>query len=72
MNDKKLVEYTFDIKGRVTITLEGRDTDANYELAKKMALEKAAVELDEDWIDDVNAEAYTDYEDIQIEEKLYA
>jgi len=70
MNVKKLVKYTFDIKGKVTITLEGKDTDANYELAEKMAVEKATVEIDENWIDDVSAEEFTDCEIDK--ERLYA
>jgi hypothetical protein len=62
MKGTELVQYTFDLKGKVKVTLQGKDTDENYDIAQKMALKQALKQLDEDWIDDVVSEEFTDYE----------
>jgi len=59
--NKKLVEYVFDIRGRVKITLEGADNEAKYELAEKLAVEKVAKEIDDNWIYDVTADEHTEF-----------
>jgi hypothetical protein len=62
MKGTELVQYTFDLKGKVKVTLQGKDTDENYDIAQKMALKQALKQLDEDWINDVVSEEFTDYE----------
>jgi hypothetical protein len=59
---KRMTEYTFEVYGKVTVTVPGNDTDANYEEAQKLAVQAALKELDGGWITDVAAKEYTDYE----------
>ena len=35
---KKMTEYTFEIKSAIKVSVPGRDTDKNFELAIKKAL----------------------------------
>jgi hypothetical protein len=62
MKAKEMVRYTFKVTGKVTVTLPGKETDENYDIAQKMALKQVLKQLDEDWIDDVVSEEFTDYE----------
>jgi len=62
MRGTKMTEYVFEFKGRVTVTLHGVDTEDNYQKAIDAAIRQAIREIDHDWIDDVTAEEYTDYE----------
>jgi hypothetical protein len=57
-----MTEYTFEVTGKVTVTVPGNNTDANYEEAQKLAVKAALKELDGGWITDVAANEYTDYE----------
>jgi hypothetical protein len=64
MKGTAMTEYTFNVSGSVTVTMEGTDTDDNYEAAMKEAVEQAKAEIDGDWVTDCTApEEYTDYED---------
>jgi hypothetical protein len=60
---KRMTEYTVDFSGKVTVTVHGNDTDANYEEAQKLAVQAALKELDGGWILDTSAVEYTDYEE---------
>jgi len=48
--NKQITNYTFEIKGKVTVTLDGCNTDENYDLALQIAVQKASIEVGEDWI----------------------
>ena len=61
----QLVEYTFEIKGKVEITLEGADSENNYNKAVKEALRQLYLNqlFDEDNVIDCETKEYTDYEE---------
>jgi len=63
MNGTKKTEYTFEVNSKVKVTVDGRDTEENYHKAMLEAIEQAKKEVDINWLDDVNAEEFTDYED---------
>jgi biopolymer transport protein ExbD len=65
MKGTGMTKYTFTISGSVKIDLPGNDTEENCEEAKKQAIQMAIKEIDDDWIDDVDAEEYTDYEEFE-------
>jgi predicted 3-demethylubiquinone-9 3-methyltransferase (glyoxalase superfamily) len=53
-----MTNYEFEVKGYVKVTMDGRDTDDNYEKAKALAVIKAKNEIDEDWFSDAVAGEY--------------
>jgi hypothetical protein len=55
-------QYTFIISGRISVVLPGDNTDKNYDKAKRKAVQSALQQIDEDWILDVTADEFTDYE----------
>jgi hypothetical protein len=66
MKAKEMVRYTFTVRGKVTVTLPGTDTNLNYEIAREMAVQLASEKIDDNWIgsiDDNAAEELTDYEE---------
>jgi hypothetical protein len=63
MKGKEMVRYTFNVTGKVTVTLPGKDTNGNYETAMDMAVKLASDEIDDDWLEDGVAEEFTDYEE---------
>ena len=62
MFEVKTTEYTFEIRKKVSVTVYGTDTEDNYEKAMKDAIRQVRTEIDHDWISNVTAEEYTDYE----------
>lgn len=60
-----MTDYTFDITGKITVSLQGSDTEENYEMAVKEALHQLYREMlfDEDNITDCETEEYTEYEE---------
>jgi len=56
----KTTEFTFEVKGKVSVTLFGSDTDDNYEKALDKAVEEAKKEIDAYWLDYVTAKEYAD------------
>jgi len=63
MKGKPMTEYTFEIKGTVKVTLEGRDTDETYQKALEEAIKKVIEEIDQDWLDCTYSDEDMDYED---------
>jgi len=62
MRGTEMTEYVFEVKGKVTVTLHGKDTEDNYQKAIDAAIRQVVREIDHDWLDYVTAEEYTDYE----------
>jgi len=62
MKGKKMTEYTFEIKGKVKVTVNGMDTEENYQKALQEAVDKAKKEIDQDWVLMDDVDEYTDYE----------
>jgi len=62
MRGTEMTEYVFEVKGKVTVTLHGRDTEDNYQKAIDAAIRQVVREIDHDWFDYVTAEEYTDYD----------
>jgi len=63
MKGKNFTEYTFDFKGVIKVTVDGKHTEENCELAMEKAIEQVKKEIDQDWIDDTDYDEYTDYEE---------
>jgi len=59
----KMTEYTFEIKRIIKVNVSGRDTDYNYEKARKEAVRQIQEEADDDWLENVEVNEYTDYEE---------
>jgi 6-pyruvoyl-tetrahydropterin synthase len=53
-----MTEYTFTVTGTVTVKLQGKDTEKNYQEAIDKAINQARNEIDHDWIIDVTAEEH--------------
>ena len=47
---KKTTYYTFEYSGEVTVSVSGNDTDHNYELALKEAVDQASYDICESCI----------------------
>ena len=57
-------DFTFEVRGKVTVTLKGNNTEELYEKALEKAVEQAADDIDIDWINDcTNSETYNEYEE---------
>jgi hypothetical protein len=63
MKGTNMVEYVFEVTGKVIVKMHGLDTEINYYKAKEQAVRQALKEIDDDWIIDVAAEEFTDYEE---------
>jgi len=60
MNGTKMTEYTFNFEGAIKVTVNGTDTEDNYQKATEQAIKLALKDIDENWIYDVNAEEFYD------------
>jgi len=63
MKGKQYTEYKFEIKGVIKVTVQGNHNEENWEEAMEEAIEEVKKEIDADWIDDMDYEEYTDFED---------
>ena len=62
MQGKQMIEYTFKFSGILTVDVEGVDHEEAYDRAEKELEERYGI--DPEWIDDVDSESYTDYEEV--------
>jgi len=58
----KMTEYTFEVRQTVKVTVQGNDTDENYEKAREEAIRQVIDDIDSDWFECTDSDEYTDYE----------
>ena len=61
MNCEIYTTYTFEVSKTIEVTVNGKDTDVNYEKALKEAVYQIKHDADEDWIQECT-DTKTDYE----------
>ena len=57
---KYKTEYTFEIKRKVTVIVNGRDTERNYSLAREYAVHEVSMGVDEDWLEYYESKEFVD------------
>jgi hypothetical protein len=58
----EMTEYTFNFSKTITVRLQGKNTGENCTKAIKEAMRQANIEIYSDWLIDIEANEYTEYE----------
>jgi len=62
MKGTNYTEYKFETNMVIKVTVKGKETEENFQKALQEAVDKAKKEIDQDCMDVVDVNEYTDYE----------
>jgi len=62
MAGQKKTEYVFFVKQKIKISVDGIETDNNYEKAEAEAIKQIKKDIDTDWLELADVNEYADYE----------